>query len=59
MMSRTSDDWLAVTPDGRYDGTPEGVDRLAAFARGTTAWRPSGYAGAQYVRDLLAGLFRR
>jgi WD40 repeat protein len=48
-----TDQWIVVSPDGRYDGTVSPGRTPVAFRQGRTAWAPDRFLGATRTPKLL------
>jgi hypothetical protein len=54
---RESDDWVAVTPEGLFDGSARGMQTLVAWRIGNRTYPPDRFFADYYTPGLLARLF--
>jgi hypothetical protein len=54
---RESSDWLVVTPDGLFDGSEQGMQKLVAWRIGNRVYPPDRFFADFYTPGLLARIF--
>lgn len=52
-----SNDWLAVTPDGLFDGTEQGMQKLVGWRIGSRVYPPDRFFADYYTPGLLSRIF--
>lgn len=57
LFSLSESDWVAVTPDGRYDGTPAGIERIH-FVVDNEVVLLKDFDKSFFQKGLLAGFFK-